>query len=77
MKRRLMIATGMLILVTGTVPVSAAYSPWPWDVDDSRMIAWQHGHSRPTPWFAPAGCFIDRRVATPRGVSWQRLYICR
>jgi hypothetical protein len=49
----------------------------PWDIDWRHTLAWQHGRSRPRPYFAPPGCFITRRVATRDSVSLQTVYICR
>ena len=49
----------------------------PWDIDWRHTPAWQQGTSRPRPYFAPPGCFIIRRVATPDDVALQTMYICR
>ena len=49
----------------------------PWYVDWRHTVAWQHGHARPRPYFAPPGCFIVRRVATSNDVALQSIYICR
>jgi hypothetical protein len=49
----------------------------PWYVDWRQTVAWQHGIGRPRPYFAPPGCFIVRRVATPYDVALQGMYICR
>jgi len=49
----------------------------PWQVDWRHTVAWQHGHARPRPYFAPPGCFIVRRVATSNDVVLQSIYICR
>ena len=49
----------------------------PWDIDWRHTPAWQQGISRPRPYFAPPGCFIIRRVATPDDVALQTMYICR
>jgi hypothetical protein len=49
----------------------------PWYVDWRHTLAWQHGIGRPRPYFAPPGCFIVRRVATPNDVALQSMYICR
>jgi hypothetical protein len=49
----------------------------PWDIDWRRTLTWQEGTSRPRPYFAPPGCFIIRRVATPDDVALQTMYICR
>jgi len=71
-----MIAAGLII--TGTGPVSAGTGLlYPWNFDWRHTAAWQQGVSRPTPYFAPPGCFIERWVATPHSVAWKRLYLCR
>lgn len=49
----------------------------PWKVDWRHTAAWQHGSSKPTPYFAPPGCYTDRWVTTPHSVTWKRLYVCR
>jgi hypothetical protein len=49
----------------------------PWYVDWPHTVAWQQGTSRPRPYFAPPGCFIIRRVATPDDVALRTMYICR
>jgi len=49
----------------------------PWYVDWRHTLAWQHGISRPKPYFAPSGCFIVRRIATAHDVALQSTYICR
>jgi hypothetical protein len=49
----------------------------PWYVDWPHTTAWQHGIGRPRPYFAPPGCYIVRRVATPNDVALQSMYICR
>jgi hypothetical protein len=49
----------------------------PWYVDWRHTVAWQHGIARPRPYFAPAGCFIVRRVVTPYDVTLKSMYICR
>jgi hypothetical protein len=49
----------------------------PWYVDWPHTTAWQHGIGRPRLYFAPPGCYIVRRVATPNDVALQSMYICR
>lgn len=49
----------------------------PWQVDCCYAVAWQHGNSRPRPYFAPPGCFITRYVTTRENVALQTVYICR
>jgi hypothetical protein len=49
----------------------------PWDAGWRHTPAWQAGASRPRPDFAPPGCFIIRRVATPDDVALKTVYICR
>lgn len=49
----------------------------PWNIDWHRTYAWQHGNAKPTPYFAPPGCYINRRVTTPDGANLQNMYICR
>jgi hypothetical protein len=49
----------------------------PWDIDWRHTLAWQQGTARPRPYFAPPGCFVIRRVATPDDITLQTMYICR
>jgi hypothetical protein len=49
----------------------------PWNIGWRRTYGWQHGNAKPTPYFAPPGCYINRRVTTPDGANLQNMYICR
>jgi hypothetical protein len=80
MTRKHLLTAGLAAVsaaILATTAVSAAYGPWPWDVDWRHTAAWQHGVAKPRPNFAPPGCFIDRWVAIRHRVNWQQLYICR
>ena|SRR5690348_6632672 len=69
------ITVNAVIISTETGAASGLLCPW--NFDWRHTAAWQQGARKPTPYFAPPGCFTDRWVTTPHSVTWKRLYVCR